>query len=145
MTVGRPFRASSYSRIVRSKEALKATTGTPSAIAPAIAVATSSRTSAGGRPWARAYSVVMPWIALAPSGISTPGSISQVRVRERPVSPSRMTRAAVTMRSVLVSTPVVSVSNPNSRPLVQVMSPPCQEVPTSSRRARRCGPTSLVG
>ena len=61
----------------------------------------SPMTSAAGRPCARACAVVMPWTAVAPAGISMPGSAIQSRARTTVPEASSSPTCAVTMRSVV--------------------------------------------
>ncbi len=75
---GSPCRANSRSSRVKSNRAFIATTGTPAAIESASTAATSEMTIGAGRPSARARALVIPCTADACSGMSMPGSASQV-------------------------------------------------------------------
>ncbi len=87
------------------------TSGKPRSNTLRIAARISGTTSKGERPNRRARSVVMPCTRAAPSGIAMPGStIQSLRSTTAPVSSITPTWA-VTIRAVVVSTPVVSRSN----------------------------------
>src|SRR6185436_8108443 len=93
------------------------TMGIPASMAAARAIRIWYSASAGGRPSARARSVVIPWMRAAPSGIGTPGSISQLRASTFHGGSGVgviVTKHADTIRSSSTLTPVDSTSNPQN-------------------------------
>src|SRR5690606_29821053 len=105
--------------MVRSKGAFMMTSGVPDWSTCSSRSVISATATGAGIPSATASSVLMPWIATASGGISTPGLTSQVRrVRWEPSAAVSMI-AAVTTRSCSRLMPVVSMSKPTSGPRCQ--------------------------